>query len=247
MRAAKKTPPCSVELFPNRHNSTAKSAANQRGASRWDRRRTFFRKLFSRQGRIASSHTRPSGACRNGDTMLGELRWYRKWHNGLWSRHRKKTPGTRHARSGPLAARAIAHAQMARAARRHRATFRSEYVGLSCNWIRRAASAPHVGRILASADDGGHRRYALRHALEPLRRALGRRRIHRSAAADFAEARREIRDGRSRARLHLERPARRPAASYHPFRAGEGWGTTARRAWLPRASGSAAPLRLEKR
>src|ERR1700684_4118471 len=101
MRAAKKTPPCSVELFPNRHNSTAKSAANQRGASRWDRRRTFFRKLFSRQGSNCElSHT---------PFWCVQERRYNAWRTSLvqemaqWSL--EQTP-KENARNAPCAKRA---------------------------------------------------------------------------------------------------------------------------------------------
>src|SRR5580704_11390923 len=72
MRAAKKTPPCGVELFPNRHNSTAKSAANEGGARRWDPRGSDCE--FSHT-RYRCVHERRYNACRS--VLLQETA---QWH-----------------------------------------------------------------------------------------------------------------------------------------------------------------------
>src|SRR6266853_4756262 len=71
-----------------------------------------------------------------------------------------------------LAARTIADAEVAGAARGRRATRRFAHLGFPRRWAGRKIPAAYLGGIQSPAADGNSMRHALRHPLEPLRQSV---------------------------------------------------------------------------
>ena len=145
------------------------------------------------------------------------------------------------------AARPIAHAEMARAARRHGAAVRSRALGFPHLRTGRKSGAAHLGGIHQPADEGSRCGHALRHALEPLRCSLGRRPF--TEVCKLASAKPEAQFVMVHAEhgytanvplADLMRPTTLFALKHNgePLPADHGY---------PRAPGGAASLRLEKR